>query len=66
MKKKIRSGGRIIARITRIVVPASLTALALICCEYFDPMDPSARWPREPDTSVTWARVIRPEGITGA
>ncbi|MBN2552583.1 MAG: hypothetical protein JXB06_07420, partial [Spirochaetales bacterium] len=58
MKTKIRSDVRIVARLSIIGVLASLTALALVSCEYFDPMDPTARGPREPDAGNNWERVI--------
>lgn len=43
-----------------VVALASLTAVALISCEYFDPFDPLSRGPREPESTITWTRVITP------
>ena len=65
MKTKSHPGGEIVRRFALTVVLAGLAALALICCEYFDPMDPLARGPREPDANGPWERVIEPAQAEG-
>ena len=48
-----------VAGIARIVAAAVLSAAVLISCEYFDPLDPLSRGPRDPDPTVTWELVIQ-------
>lgn len=60
MKPNRGSGSAKAAEIVLRAVLAALTAAGSISCEYFDPMDPLSREPREQDSAITWERVIKP------
>ena len=53
-----RLGMKRVAELALIVAVAGFAAAVLISCEYFDPLDPLSRGPRQPDPTVTWEQVF--------
>jgi len=52
-----RLGAKRVAELALIVAVAGFAAAVLLSCRYFDPLDPLAREPRQPDPTVTWEKV---------
>lgn len=65
MKPNRWLGANRVVGIVLVVALASLTAVALTSCEYFDPLDPLSRGPGEHDSTTTWTRVITPSLSSG-